>query len=94
MIEYIGQKSLDDFIEDRQCQDAVIRRFEIMGEAVRRISEETRKLFPQIPWDRMRKLRNEMIHEYDSVDYYFVWDVIKKDISKWIVALEKILTEH
>lgn len=47
---YMAGKTFADFSADLQCQDAVVRRIEIIGEAARRVSEETRALYPQIPW--------------------------------------------
>lgn len=87
---YVGRKTQDDWLEDAQCQDAVVRRFEIIGEAARRISDESRALL-DLPWKEMNAMRNAMIHEYDSVDLYEVWDTIQKDIPRLIDQLEKIV---
>jgi uncharacterized protein with HEPN domain len=65
---YTVGKTVDDFSADMQCQDAVVRRIEIIGEAARRVSEETRARYPQIPWREMTSMRNLVIHEYDVVD--------------------------
>ncbi len=63
-IDYIGDKTREKFFGDLQCQDAVIRRLEIIGEAARRISEETQAAHPDLPWSDMVGMRNIMIHEY------------------------------
>ena len=67
-LSYVAEKSLDEFYADMQCQDAVVRRIEIIGEAARRVSEITRSQNPQIPWREMTSMRNLVIHEYDVVD--------------------------
>ena len=82
----------DDFLDDVKCQDAVIRRFEIIGEAARRISDGLKSKYPEIPWHEMTGIRNIMIHEYDDVDMVIVWETAKKDIPLLISAIEKIIS--
>ncbi len=60
---YLDGKSWDEFYEDIQCQDAVVRRIEIIGEAARRVSTETRSQYPEIEWREMTGMRNLVIHE-------------------------------
>ncbi|HLG30832.1 MAG TPA: HepT-like ribonuclease domain-containing protein, partial [Candidatus Brocadiales bacterium] len=75
------------------CQDAVIRRIEIVGEAARRISEETQNGFPGLPWNEIIGMRNVMIHEYDDVDLAIVWETVKNDLPPLIESLEDILKQ-
>jgi len=72
-LDYAIGKTWDEFYEDIQCQDAVIRRIEIIGEAARRVSSETREKYPEIEWREMTSMRNLVIHEYDVVDIKMVW---------------------
>jgi uncharacterized protein with HEPN domain len=88
---YAGKKTKEHFLDDLQCQDAVIRRLEIIGEASRRISEETKAAFPDLPWSGMINMRNVMIHEYDDVDLVIVWETVKNNLPPLIDALQKIL---
>lgn len=67
-LSYIGENTREDFLEDIQCQDAVIRRLEIIGEVARRISDKTRSDFPDLPWNEMIGMRNILIHGYEVVD--------------------------
>ncbi|HOP47359.1 MAG TPA: DUF86 domain-containing protein [Desulfobacteraceae bacterium] len=60
IISYTSDMTKDDFLNDAKCQDAVIRRFEIIGEAARRISDELKSEYPQIPWYEMTGMRNIM----------------------------------
>jgi uncharacterized protein with HEPN domain len=62
-LSYLGAKSWDEFFADIQCQDAVVRRIEIIGEAARRVSSETRSQYPEIKWREMTGMRNLVIHE-------------------------------
>ncbi len=89
-IEYVGNKPREEFFGDLQCQDAVIRRLEIIGEAARRISEETRAAHPDLPWSDMVGMRNIMIHEYDDIDMAIVWETVRNDLPSLIDSLEKI----
>ena len=90
-LRYVSGKTKDEFLKDTQCQDAVIRRLEIIGEAVRRISDETRATYPKLPWKAMVGMRNVMIHEYDDVDLVIVWDTVQNDLSPLVAALEEIV---
>ncbi len=92
--EYISEKTKEEFLSDFQCQDAVIRRIEIIGEAARRISLETQIVFQNLPWKEMIGMRNIMIHDYDDVDMVIVWDTVKKDIPFLISALENIINSE
>src|SRR4030042_1705494 len=64
--------------------DVVSRRFEIIGEASRRISEETRISHSELPWGEMIAMRNVMIHEYDDVDLVIVWETVKNNLPSLI----------
>ena len=85
-LSYVSGKSWDEFYADSQCQDAVVRRIEIIGEAARRVTEETQNKHPQIPWREMTSMRNLVIHEYDVVDINQVWDTVRKKIPPLIEA--------
>ncbi len=89
--EYVSKKSQDDFLRDSLCQDAVIRRLEIIGEAARRISEQTQQAFPELPWGEMIGMRNRLIHKYDDIDVNILWDTVTGDIPDLIEKLDPIL---
>ena len=88
---YIQNKTLDDFERDEMLQDAVIRKIEILCEASNRVSEEIKNRFPDLPWDKMRAMRNILIHMYDELDLNIIWDTITKDIPQLKAHLTKIL---
>jgi uncharacterized protein with HEPN domain len=79
-LDYVFDKSWDEFYEDIQCQDAVVRRIEIIGEAARRVSQTTRNKYPQIPWREMTSMRNLVIHEYEVVDIKQVWETVQNKL--------------
>ena len=91
VLDYIAGKSRDEFYADMQVQDAVVRRIEIIGEAARRVTQETRDKNPQIPWREMTSMRNLVIHEYDVVDISQVWDTVQNKLPPLIEELAKII---
>ena len=72
--------SEEHFSRDTQLQDAVLRRFQIIGEAAGNIPNVLRKKFPKIPWKKIVAQRNLIIHDYATVRPHEVWMVIKKDL--------------
>ena len=88
---YLEEVSLESFTGDTLLQDAVIRRIEIVGEAARRVSNETRAAYPALPWRQMIGMRNQVSHMYDGVDLNVVWSTIREDFPKLLEALVDIL---
>ena len=90
-LDYVAGKSWDEFYEDMQCQDAVLRRIEIIGEAARHISPQTQKKYPQIPWRDLTTLRNLVIHQYDAVDIMQVWETTQNRLPPLVSELSKFV---
>lgn len=61
--------------------DAVIRNFEIIGEAANRIPEEIRDRFQFVNWHRIRGFRNRIVHDYMGIDYEIVWEIVENDLD-------------
>ena len=90
---YPASKSLDDFERDEQCQDAVIRNIEIIGEAARNIQQHSPDFVQQhheIPWAALYAMRNRLSHGYWAVDLAVVWQVIERDLGALKRELERI----
>ena len=79
------------FLKDTMTQDAVIRNFEIIGEAAKRVPETYRKRHLQIPWRLMAGFRDVLIHAYEGVDLKRVWRIAREDLPRVKAAVEKIL---
>jgi uncharacterized protein with HEPN domain len=77
---YCSNMNFDDFMMNEMAKDAVIRNFEVIGEAAKNISAETKALNPGIAWKLMSNFRNRLIHEYFGVDFGMVWDIIQNDL--------------
>ena len=82
---------LNEFKENVSTQDAVIRRLEIIGEAIRNLSDEFKQKYPDVPWTRIVNTRNKLIHDYFGVDINLVWEMADKDIPLLKLEIEKIL---
>ena|ERR1051326_462542 len=82
--QHVMGLSREQFLADQRAQDAVIRRFEIIGEAARRLSPEALKALPDIPWKLVVGMRNILIHDYDDVDPSRVWTSVCDDIPTLI----------
>ncbi len=75
--EYIEGYGFENFKKDYKTVDAVIRNFEIIGEAAKNLTPELKIQYPQVPWTEMYLLRNKISHEYFGIDYEIIWDVAK-----------------
>ena len=84
--------SKEKFIKNVPIQDAVVRRIEIIGEAIRHLPPELKKESEEVPWQDIMDMRNKIIHEYFGVDLELIWEVIKKDIPELKVQVKKILS--
>ena len=70
------------FLEDRKTQDAVVRNFEVMGEAAKNITPSFKGKYPAVPWKEIAGLRDKLIHFYFGIDYKIVWNITKKSLPK------------
>jgi uncharacterized protein with HEPN domain len=78
------------FFADGKTQDAVIRNIEIIGQAVKGISDDTRALVPDVPWRQIAGMRDKLIHEYFGVDIALVWDVVEHELPTLRPQLERL----
>lgn len=86
---YASVETFQEFSRNEMAIDAVIRNFEVIGEAARSIPEEVRQKFPHVEWQEIVGFRNVLIHEYFGIDVESVWDTIQKNIP----ALKKHVME-
>jgi uncharacterized protein with HEPN domain len=89
---FTENETLASFIKSELIQSAVIRQFEIIGEAGSKISETTQIEFTTIPWRSIKAFRNLLIHEYFKVDAAEVWTTIQTDLPGLKEQMEYILS--
>ncbi|MGA2405335.1 MAG: DUF86 domain-containing protein [Bacteroidales bacterium] len=89
--EYIKGYNFDQFKQDYRTVDAVVRNFEIIGEAAKNVSDALKDQNPKIPWTEMYYLRNRVMHEYFGIDYEIIWDVAKNHLPENYLQIDKIL---
>lgn len=91
--EYTANIDEEDFYENTIIQDAVLRRLEIIGEAVKNIPDDFREKYPDIPWRQIAGMRDVLIHAYFGVNLRRVWKVIEEDIQDLKLRILRILEE-
>jgi uncharacterized protein with HEPN domain len=90
---YVDGYNFESFLADSKTCDAVIRNFEIIGEAANRLPDEIREQYPDINWFRIRGFRNRIVHDYMGIDYSIVWTIIENDLEVFVTGISKILSE-
>ena len=92
-IESYTIQGQEAFKKSSMAQDAVARNFEIIGEAVKRISQTLKQKHPDVPWQRIAGLRDVLIHDYISVDLDEVWSIVQQNVPPFKKKLETILRD-
>jgi len=91
---YVRDVTEADFCVNTEKQDAVIRRLEIIGEATAHLNEATRQAIPELPFRKMRGMRNIVAHDYANVDLKIVWEVATVHVPEVCTVLEKFFATH
>ena len=91
-IETYAAVGQERFFAEPQCQDAIVRPLEIMGEATKRLSAELRNRHPDIAWRSMSAIRDVLIHNYMGVDLDVVWDVTEHSLPEVKLGVEQSST--
>lgn len=91
-IETYTEEGREDFFKSSLKQDGVIRNFEIIGEAAKNVSEDLKRLYPEIAWRRVAGFRDVLIHNYFGVDLNEVWNIVQRDLPSLKSKIEKMLS--
>jgi len=89
---YVQGLTCDTFVQDRMRYSAVIREFEIIGEAAGKLSDDLKRGYPEIPWQDVKDFRNLLAHEYFGVDLEIVWNTLRDDLPMLLDAVQKIVS--
>ena len=88
---FIAGMDLESFQTDDKTTSAVMRKLEIIGEAVKQIPDEIRQKHANIPWKEMAGMRDKLIHFYFGVDYHLVWKAITERLPQVKQEIQKVL---
>ena len=91
--KFVEGMDFENFKEDDKTSSAVIRKFEIIGEATKNIPQSIKKKYPHIPWKEMAGFRDRLIHFYFGIKYDIVWDTIKLRLPELRNNIEKVLKD-
>jgi uncharacterized protein with HEPN domain len=89
---YTSAASHDEFVSNGMMVDAVMRELEIVGEASRNLSDETRRKAQEVEWSQIIGLRNRLIHAYFQIDIEVVWEIVCNDLPVLRHQIENILS--
>jgi len=89
---FVGDMTLDELKEDEKTSSAVIRKFEIIGEATKYMPKKITDKYKGIQWKSMAGMRDRLIHAYFGIDFNLVWSAIKTEIPKLKPKLKKVLS--
>ena len=91
---YVKDTTEADFRANKEKQDAVIRRIEIIGEAAAHLTPATRQTIPELPFRKMRGMRNIVAHDYANVDLHIVWEVATVHVREICAVLERFFAHQ
>jgi uncharacterized protein with HEPN domain len=91
IIEYTQGYNEESFIKNQLIQDAVIRNFEIIGEATKKLNDDFRAKYPEIEWKKIAGMRDKLIHDYIGVDIWAVWNVVEDIVPTLDLQIKNII---
>ncbi len=92
-LQYTAGMSFEQLGSDPKTLKAVVWNVTMIGEAARHIPADLEAAHPEVPWAKIRGMRNHIVHGYDVIDWEIVWTVVHQDLPPLVPALEKILKE-
>ena len=90
ILQYTEGMTYESFLEDSKTIDAVIRNFEIIGEAANRLPEAYKEKYPDIDWFKIRGFRNRIVHDYMGIDFGIVWQIREQFLPDLIERLQHL----
>ena len=94
LIRFVEGMTLEAYLADERTRYAVMRAYEIMGEAVRHLPEELKTANPDIPWATMAAVRNRIVHAYFGIDDTILFTTIAEEVTNLLPRLEALARQH
>ncbi len=94
IIQYTKDINEEDFHANLVLKKAIVRSFEIIGEATKKVSHDFRSKYNSVPWKEMAGLRDRLIHDYTGVDYQLLWKISIESIPELDYQIEQIIKSH
>ena len=90
---YTEGMDFEDFARNDLVKDAVARNFTIIGEASSRVEDSFREQYPDVEWQKIRGLRNRVVHDYVGIDYRILWMIREENLPDFKVQIEQIISK-
>ena len=87
---YTTEMTYEEFVDDERTVDAVLRNFEVIGEAAKNVPDDVRQEYPELPWTEMAGMRDKLIHGYASIELEIVWTTVQDEIPTLIPRIEAV----
>jgi uncharacterized protein with HEPN domain len=94
IVRYTEGMDYEKFTADEKTIDAVVRNFEIIGEAANRIDDDFKVAHPELDWNYLRGFRNRIVHDYFGIDYEIVWSIITHDLPGYKEAISSLCASN
>lgn len=94
ILDYVAGLDFESFQKDQKTFDAIVRNFEIIGEAVKNVPKDIRVKYPTIPWEQMYRLRNRVIHDYFGVEHAIIWRIINDYLPENLREVEAAIKKE
>lgn len=93
ILVYTKNMDVEEFLANSLVQDAVLRNFQVLGEATKNLSEELRTHHAELPWREMAGMRDKIVHDYIGVNYRTIWNTIQQDLPPLLSRITSLLDE-
>ena len=94
ILNYTEGMSENDFLNNQLVEDAVVRNFEIIGEATKKLTPEFRDKYPEFEWTKMAGMRDKLIHDYIGVDFGIVWNTVQDILPQLIKDIVELIEKE